>query len=361
MTPEVWQRAQDVLTAQNHAGTRQREHNHYLKGTVFCGDCGSRLIISKSRGRAGKVYPYYVCSGRHNKFTDCTFRAVLIDIVEQKVEQEYAEHRLKPALREAIERTLILEFEAVRQEAATERKRLLKRQQRLYAERDKLLQAHYAEAIPLDLLKSEQDRIRTSLSQITQRLDRTEIQYNACETNLVACLKFLEDAHATYLSADAILRRQMNQALFKRIKIERNGGVRADLTETFSALLGPEVRDLVATTAETGDVFNWHALETSFNDNTHGDPVGVGLTYETLVDQTGLEPSAQRCAGTIPDSGAAFHARFAAGVVGSKSSSPAGTGRITRPGASSTVCGPLAVWIGSVYSAIPSARCTSKH
>jgi site-specific DNA recombinase len=166
VTPEVWQRARDVLSAQNHAGTKQREHNHYLKGTVVCGDCGSRLIITYSRGRSWKVYPYFVCSGRHNKFNDCTFRAVLIERVEQKVEDVYIEYRLKPELREAIERTLILEFEAVRQEAATERGRLLKRQQPLYAERDKLLQAHYAEAIPLDLLKTEQDRIRTSLGQI---------------------------------------------------------------------------------------------------------------------------------------------------------------------------------------------------
>ena len=291
VTPQVWQRAQDVLSAQNHAGTKQREHNHYLKGSVFCGNCGSRLIISKSRGRAGKVYPYYVCSGRHNKFNDCNFRAVLIDLVEQKVEEEYANYQIKPALREAIERTLIIEFEAVRQEATTERERLLKRQQRLYAERDKLLQAHYAEAIPLDLLKKEQDRIRTALSQIAQRQDRTEIQYNACETNLVACLKFLEDAHATYLGADTILRRQMNQALFKRIRIERNGDVHADLTETFSALLGPEVRDLVATRSPADEVLDWRAWESTEHDNTHErDPVGVGLTYESLVGGTGLEP-----------------------------------------------------------------------
>ena len=289
VSAQIWQRAQDVLTAQNHAGTRQREHNHYLKGTVFCGECGSRLIVSNSRGRAGKVYPYFVCSGRHNKFTECTFRAVLIEAVEQKVEEVHAGYGLKSELREAIERTLIIEFESVRREAAEERKRLLKRQQRLMSERDKLLQAHYAEAIPLDLLKSEQDRIRTSLSQISARLSGTEVHYNACETNLMACLSFLEDGHAMYLGADAVLRRQINQALFKRIYIERSGDVRADLSEPFTSLLSPGVRDLVATKA--GDhVLDWQAWEDSFNDNTHGDPVGVGSTYETLVGGTGLEP-----------------------------------------------------------------------
>jgi site-specific DNA recombinase len=190
----------------------------------------------------------------------------------------------------AIERALILEFEAVRQEAEQERTRLLKRQQRLLAERDKLLQAHYAEAIPLDLLKTEQDRIRNSLGQVSDRLSGTDTQYNTCEATLVASLKFLEDGHGTYLGADPILRRQINQALFKRIRIERNGGVRADLTEPFSSLLSPAIRDLVAT--RVGDeALQWRAWEDSINDNTHGDlPVGVGLTYESLVGVTGLEP-----------------------------------------------------------------------
>jgi hypothetical protein len=107
------------------------------------------------------------------------------------------------------------------------------------------------------------------------------------EATLVASLKFLEDGHGTYLGADPILRRQINQALFKRIRIERNGGVRADLTEPFSSLLSPAIRDLVAT--RVGDeALQWRAWEDSINDNTHGDlPVGVGLTYESLVVPTG--------------------------------------------------------------------------
>jgi site-specific DNA recombinase len=290
VTPEVWQRVQDVLTAQNHTGIRQTKRNHYLKGSVFCGDCGSRLIITYSRGRLGTVYPYYVCSGRHNKFTDCTFRAVLIEAVERKVEDIHAEYKLKPELRAAIERTLILEFETIRQEVADERKRLVSRQQKLLTERDKLLQAHYAEAIPLDLLKTEQDRIRGSLSQISERLGRTEFEYNACEKNLVAALQFLEDSHAMYLGADAALRKQINQALFTRIYIERSGGIRADLTEPFSTLLSPTVRDLVSANSEAGVAIDWKAWEESFNDNTRGLPAGVGLSYETLVGGTGLEP-----------------------------------------------------------------------
>src|SRR5205823_5074130 len=135
VAPDVWQRVQDVLSAQNQAGEKQREHNHYLKGSVFCGSCGSRLIITNARSRSGKIYPYFVCSGRHNKNTDCAFKAVLIEVVERKIEGLYSDYRLKPDLRASIERALILEFEVVRQEAEAERTKLRKREQRLMAER----------------------------------------------------------------------------------------------------------------------------------------------------------------------------------------------------------------------------------
>lgn len=45
---EVWYRVQTVLSAHNSAGDRRR-HDHYLKGTVYYGACGSRLMISNAR------------------------------------------------------------------------------------------------------------------------------------------------------------------------------------------------------------------------------------------------------------------------------------------------------------------------
>src|SRR5581483_3874734 len=42
----LFERVQAVL--RSHAnGEKQREHRHYLKSTVFCGQCGSRLCLMK--------------------------------------------------------------------------------------------------------------------------------------------------------------------------------------------------------------------------------------------------------------------------------------------------------------------------
>ncbi len=50
--PELWDRVQDLMTSRRIAGDRAWKHGHYLKGSVFCDDCGSRLGISYSTGRA---------------------------------------------------------------------------------------------------------------------------------------------------------------------------------------------------------------------------------------------------------------------------------------------------------------------
>ncbi len=50
---ETWRRVQDLLEANHLAGEKQRVHHHYLKGSLFCGCCGARLIVNYARGRGG--------------------------------------------------------------------------------------------------------------------------------------------------------------------------------------------------------------------------------------------------------------------------------------------------------------------
>jgi site-specific DNA recombinase len=286
ITPEVWQQVQDVLSAQNHAGEQQKKHLHYLKGSLFCGNCGSRLLVTNARSRRGVIYPYFVCSGRHGKYTDCTFRAVLIESIERKVENLHADYRIEPEFATALERTLIVEFEAIRQDADKERETLSRRQQRLLDEREKLLQAHYAEAIPLDLLRDEQERIRAVLGQIHERLGSTEHAYGLIERNLTLALGFLEDNHAEYLKARPQLRRQINQALFRKIYVDQYGEVRGELAEPFETLLSRPIRHLAAVQSPQVD---WAKWEASFNE-PEAPEEAPGLNPTNLVGGTGLEP-----------------------------------------------------------------------
>lgn len=56
---ETWLQVQDVLAAHHLAGEKTRKHPHYLKGTIFCGGCGHRLVYSRNTGNGG-TYEYFL-------------------------------------------------------------------------------------------------------------------------------------------------------------------------------------------------------------------------------------------------------------------------------------------------------------
>jgi len=69
---ELFQKVQEIARSRGRSGERRREHHHYLKGTVYCGECerkfgvDQRLILQRAVGRHGGEYYYFFCpGGRH--------------------------------------------------------------------------------------------------------------------------------------------------------------------------------------------------------------------------------------------------------------------------------------------------------
>ena len=53
---ETWQAVQAVLGS-HRSGERERMHNHLLKSTVVCGQCGSRLLVQNTKNGKGGAVP----------------------------------------------------------------------------------------------------------------------------------------------------------------------------------------------------------------------------------------------------------------------------------------------------------------
>jgi site-specific DNA recombinase len=77
---------------------------------------------------------------------------------------------------------LVAEFSRYRTNSERERGQQERRLRKLTGERKKLLDAHYADAIPLDLLKSEQDRIATEAANAEGRLSEIASDFQKAET-----------------------------------------------------------------------------------------------------------------------------------------------------------------------------------
>jgi site-specific DNA recombinase len=240
----TWQKVQSVLAA--HAnGERDRKHPHYLRGTVFCGTCGARLGIHMTQARGGEIYPYFVCYGRQRSRNSCNQKAVLIEDVEAQVEAQYDRIALKPELRRSVEAMLSEELRSASSDSEAQMQSLRREREKLERQRDKLMEAHYEGAVPVDLLRREQERISTSLVNIASKLDAAALRYDDIQSNLRTALDLAEDCGRAYRAAPDDVRRQFNQVFFKRVLVHSDADPEIELAPPFDTLLSAEVRTAV--------------------------------------------------------------------------------------------------------------------
>jgi site-specific DNA recombinase len=297
ISEETFSTVQSILEAQNYAGEKQRRHHHYLKGSVFCGDCESRLIVSRTKNRHGTVYPYFVCIGRHQRRTTCTRKAMLIEDIEKKIEAYYGSIRLTPERTEELRAFVQGEFDRRRLMLEAEERIQRRRVDQLKGERARLLQAYYADAIPLDLLKKEQQRVATQLKAAENRLRATEANFATIEANLDQALSIAGECQAMYRGAGPRIRRLMNQAFFTQIFIDLDGSARGDLAAPFALLLGD---DLLRRRAKPQRRSRKAAPATR---HARVRPLvfqGSGSTESLLVPPAGFEPAISALKGRHP-------------------------------------------------------------
>lgn len=215
--PATWHKVQDILSSHRN-GERQRIHNHHLKTTVVCGQCGDRLLVQNAKNGRGVVYPYFVCSRRHRTH-DCAFRAVLIEQVETRMSDLYRHIHLSEQDRQAVEHYLLAELDRIEAHKACDVRSLTTRRTNLKDQRHQLLQAHYAGAVPLDLLKTEQDRLTRELSTIQRRLDSYHADAALVRQHLTQALDLLQDCHRLYQAAPDHLKKLLNTVFFERVLV----------------------------------------------------------------------------------------------------------------------------------------------
>ena len=278
---EVWYQVQSVLTAHQCAVEATQVHGHYLKGTIHCGQCGSRLIVSNAKNRHGNVYCYFVCSGRHSKRTDCTRQAMLIEDIEKLVEDYYKRVQITPAQQDALAGMLHHEFDRLMAAETDELARLTANRDRLEGEQDRLMQAHYADAIPLAVLKREQDRISGELDLVNRRLDAHHGEYTDARAHLDDALSLLGNCADIYARCDDANRRLCNQAFFTKVYIEEDDELRVENARPFDMLLDPAVN---------ADALTW-AADANKARTPAIDPSGQSSSLVRWVPPAGLEPA----------------------------------------------------------------------
>ena len=84
-------------------------------------------------------------------------------------------------------------------------------------ERQKILEAYLAEALPLDLLKQEQNRIASELRDAETKLDALSLHNDQIEKWVEDIILIASNCYLAYLKASPSNRRGFNQAFFENI------------------------------------------------------------------------------------------------------------------------------------------------
>ena len=196
-------------------------------------ECNSALLI----------YEYFYCLGRQRYKNGCTFRAAPVDSVERLVEDHWATVTLAYEYREDIRSQILDHMAMVLPEQANVRRRCQERLTTLEDESKKLLQAFYADAIPVDALKQEQARIALAKGKAQTELDKAVVSEERLVKQLDTLLDLLGHAHQYYVGSDVNGRRDLNQAVFSRILVDDDEIVGTDLQPVVRRLISPRLSD----------------------------------------------------------------------------------------------------------------------
>jgi len=294
VSQELFDKVQAVLVAHRHSGERDRKHQHYLKGTIRCGTCGSQLVYSRNNGNGG-TYEYFVCP--RNQRGQCPQSYQPVDLVEAEIEAHYAGVSLSQAEREQVRETITTDLSDKIATAQQEIERCQAVLQEIKEQERKLLHMHYEDRISGELFDDEQTRIRERRKDAEALIARLSVRYDDIAATLELALEILsEDLHEMYRRADDSIRRLINQAIFNALYVCDETITDAELAEPFAALraLHDAIRGLPSS---AGSLAERRQRRQRCPTNAKGpdpyrgrEPFRVGSISKHLVRPSGLEP-----------------------------------------------------------------------
>lgn len=138
-------------------------------------------------------------------------------------------------------------------------------------------------------MKSEQQKIAKQLATIDNEVKAHECAFSAITERLKEALDLMEDCGSFYRLAEDHIKKLLNQAIFSKLWVEKDGRVTAEFAEPFRTLVDPIKNEVALYNKEKArgtevltDIFSVIASRVSHF-------FGYGLNNDFLADDTRLE------------------------------------------------------------------------
>ena len=170
-------------------------------------------------------------------------------VVEKEIEKIYEAYQFPPEVRILLESCIQEIISTERAKYDAELDGLKGEKAKLENKRKKLLEAHYCDAIPLDLLKSEQQKIAKELASIEHEIKMHDTTFEQITENLKRALDIVENCGEAYKNASDTIKKLMNQAIFEKFYISNDADmefkVDAEFKLPFDQILEPVKDDII--------------------------------------------------------------------------------------------------------------------
>ena len=223
-----------MLTVHQFAAEATQVHGHYLKGASTAASAAPGSSSPTRRTATATCTATSCALADTPSEPTVPARQCLSKTSRSSSRTTTPASRSHPANKKPLSGMLHHEFDRLMAAETEELERVTANRDRLEREQDRLMQAHYADAVPLSVLKREQDRIAAELDQVTRRID--------ARAHLDDALGLLANCADIYTRCDDTNRRLCNQASFTKVFIDEDNELRVEHNRPFEMLLAPGQR-----------------------------------------------------------------------------------------------------------------------
>jgi DNA invertase Pin-like site-specific DNA recombinase len=281
VSPVTFEQVQRLLSAHRQSGERAHRRTHYLKGSLRCYRCKSRLAYGVSRGNGGS-YSYFFCLGRHHHRTVCDLPHLSADEVEAAIVNFYVGEELEPTQLDKVREYVLEDLAAAAERRESDRKHLVARITDIQNARNLLADKAMEETIPKDIARERQALLSAQLAHAETELAKLDAITAETRMDINRVFDLARNAAESYRSSSDKLRREWNYARYESLEID------VEYDEPFVALAQrtPIFEGLRSASISKG----------RRNTTPRRKPGAVlccigGSTVELLVEAKGLEPS----------------------------------------------------------------------
>ena len=236
---DTFDAVQAHLIAKRAASDRPSKHEHYLRGSLFCADCGGRLLYTRNTGRGG-TYEYFSCINRRSRGGRkrlCERPHHAAEKIETEVIGLYKTVRLSKRVQDQIradiqadaeERLGLVEHDIEKHQRALEG---------LEAQQVHLLEKSFKGLVSDTVLAAKQRELEREQARIGALMGQLDKEADDIGERIEDVLNRTISPSAVYRAGTPLERRILNQAFFKQIFVGEDGEVLGTaLTPAYAAV-----------------------------------------------------------------------------------------------------------------------------